>query len=398
MHIALFSSAWPLAKAHNGIVTYVHWMRLGLERAGHRVSVFAPDYADREPNVHPVSRRPPVLRRLARHLSARRRADPHVYDFSAGIAAAVRRVARRDPIDILEMEESFGWFADVARSTSLPLIVRLHGPAFLSLEQDELDTPFARTKIEREGLALQACPVITSPTQHTLTQTTERYRLEPRHSRHIVNPLAMHPDAPLWRLEACDRDMILFVGRFDLRKGADIALTAFRAVLKTHPRAKLTFVGPDFGLRSPDGGRVHFEQYCRSLFPAGLRERVDYRGPLPNRAIAKLRAQAMVTVVSSRWENPGYTVLEAMLQGCPLVCSDAGGCPESVIHGLTGRLAKSSDPDDFAVQLCATLEHPANAALMGQAARQHVLQTHSPAQVIAESLRFYERVLGGRTP
>jgi glycosyltransferase involved in cell wall biosynthesis len=392
MHIAFFSAAWPLAKSHNGIVTYVHWMRLALESAGHRVSVFAPDYTDRERNVYPVSRRPPVLRRLARRLSARRRSEPHVYDFSASIAAAVRRVARRDPIDVLEMEESFGWFADVARRTSLPLVVRLHGPAFLSLDPDELETPLARTKIEREGLALRACTVITSPTEHTLTQTIERYQLHPqRAAAHIVNPLAMHADAPLWRLKACDRNLILFVGRFDVRKGADILLTAFRTVLKTHPSAKLTFVGPDVGLRSPDGGRIYLEQYCRSLFPVGLRDRVDYRGAMPNREIAKLRTQAMVTVAASRWENQGYTMLEAMLQGCPLVCSDAGGCPESVIHGLTGRLARSGDPDDFAAQLCATIDDPSAAASIGEAARQHVLEIHAPDRVAAASMRLYER-------
>jgi glycosyltransferase involved in cell wall biosynthesis len=397
MHIAFFSPAWPLAKSHNGIVTYVHWMKLALEREGHRVSVFTFDCVDPEPNVYPVSRRPPVLRRLARRLArgltARRSSELDVFDLSAAIAAAMQRVARGNPIDIIEMEESFGWCADVARRTSLPLIVRLHGPAFLSLDEGELETPSARSKIEREGLALRACPVVTSPTQRTLTQTIERYRLRPRHSLHIVNPLAMHADAPLWRLERCDRNMILFVGRFDLRKGADVALTAFRTVLKTHPHAKLTFVGPDIGLPSPGGGRIRLEQYCHSLFPVGLRDRVDYRGPMANQEIAKLRAQALVTVVASRWENPGYTMLEAMLQGCPLVCSDAGGCPESVIPGITGRLAKSANPDDFAAQLCATMDDPRSAQRVGEAARQLVLAKHSPDRVAAASMELYERII-----
>jgi glycosyltransferase involved in cell wall biosynthesis len=112
-----------------------------------------------------------------------------------------------------------------------------------------------------------------------------------------------------------------------------------------------------------------------------------------NREVAKLRANAMVTVVASRWENPGYTLLEAMFQGCPVVSTDAGGCPESVINGVTGRLAKSEGPDDFAVQLCAMLDDPEAAKVMGQAARRHVTELHSAARVAAESLALYERVI-----
>jgi glycosyltransferase involved in cell wall biosynthesis len=343
-----------------------------------------------------VSRRLPPLRRLTRRLSPLRDSQLQVFDFSATIAAVVRRVARRKSIDIIEMEESFGWCADVARRTSLPMVVRLHGPAFLSLIGSELETPFAREKIEREGEALRNCPTITSPTAHTLTQTIDRYHLEAEHTLHVVNPLTTHPDTPLWRLEDCDRDMILFVGRFDLRKGADVVLQAFHTVVKRHPRVMLTFIGPDIGLPSPEGGRIQIKQYCDSLFSDELRGRIDYRGPMSNDEVARFRTRAMVTVVPSRWENPGYSVLEAMLQGCPLVCTDAGGCPESVIHGVTGRLARSTDPDDFAEQICAVLDNPTGAVTMGEAARQHVLERHSPAQVAAESLSLYAKLIGSR--
>ena len=138
----------------------------------------------------------------------------------------------------------------------------------------------------------------------------------------------MEVDTPMWRLEGCERDTILFVGRFDQRKGADIILRAFLIVLNSRPDLKLIFVGPDHGLPGPDGKKVQFAAYCDSLFGADLRGRVDFRGRMPNREIAELRTRAMVTVVASRWENQSYAVLETMFQGCPLVSTDAGGCPE----------------------------------------------------------------------
>jgi glycosyltransferase involved in cell wall biosynthesis len=101
----------------------------------------------------------------------------------------------------------------------------------------------------------------------------------------------------------------------------------------------------------------------------------------------------MVTVVASRWENPGYTLLEAMLQGCPVVSTDAGGCPESVLNGVTGRLAKSEDVEDYVAQLRLVLDDPEGAAALGAAARHHVADQHSAAIVAAKSVDLYARVV-----
>jgi len=400
MHIAFWSPAWPLAKFQNGIVTYVHWMKLELERRGHRVSVFTEvlDQSSTESNVHLVrDARRPLMRRVLRRLSRPwASAENDVFGFSAVIAAAILQVHRRNPIDIIEMEESFGWFADVARLTSLPVVARLHGPAFLSLVEDELDTSFGREKIEREGRALRLATAISSPCQSTLRQTIDRYQLTPPVARLIVNSLTMDSDVPVWSLNGCDPDTILFVGRFDLRKGADIVLKSFFLLLHDRPNLKLIFVGPDSGLSGPHGKRTPFAEYCALLFPAPVRNRVDYRGPVGNREVADLRVKAMVTVIASRWENPGYTLLEAMLQGCPVVSTDAGGCPESVINGVTGRLARSEDVQDFAAQLRNILDDPQGAAAMGRAARRHVSEDHSVVKVAAQSLALYERVISSR--
>jgi glycosyltransferase involved in cell wall biosynthesis len=394
MHIAFWSPAWPIEKFNNGIITYVHWMKRELERQGHRVSVFTRelDGSVRDPAVYVVEGRPfwdRVKRRLFRAPSS---IEQGIFNYSAAIAARLRQVHRQASIDIVEMEESFGWSADVGEQTGLPVLVKLHGPAFLSLVENELISSFGKEKIDREGQALRRSSAIISPSQRTLSETIDRYALTPKYKRHIVNPLTMDQDTPLWRLKTCDRNTILFVGRFDLRKGADIALQAFLLALKERPNLNLIFVGPDNGLSMPDGTALHFNAYCDAFFPKSLRDRVDYRGRLSNREIAELRTKAMVTLVASRWENQGYTVLEAMYQGCPVVSTDAGGCPESVIDGVTGRLARSEDSHDFAVKIASILEDPEGAEAIGQTARQHVIANHAAEKVAAETLEMYRKV------
>ena len=197
MHIAFWSPAWPLEKHHNGIVTYVHWMRQELERLGHHVSVFTgtPDPSVNDPRVHPVHRGfwARVARRLAKGL---RLGEHEIFSWETVIAAAILKVHRREPIDIIEMEESFGWCADVARITSIPVLVKLHGPAFLSLIDDELDTSMGRERVERKAGRWHWLQSSRLRPVRPSSRTIERYRLAPAIRQHIVNPLTMDADTP----------------------------------------------------------------------------------------------------------------------------------------------------------------------------------------------------------
>jgi glycosyltransferase involved in cell wall biosynthesis len=393
MHVAMWSPAWPLEKHLNGIVTYVHWTKRELERLGHRVSVFTGviDSEVDDPTVHLVRRE--GWQQLGHRISRRLPVQNDFFSWGSAIGASMLELHRHDPIDIIEMEESFGWSAEVGKVTSIPVLVKLHGPAFLSLVEHELTTPAGRQRIEDEGRGLARASAIASPCAVTLAQTLERYGLSPAIAQHIVNPLTMENVSQRWSLDACDPDTILFVGRFDKRKGGDLVLQAFELLLRTHPQAKLIFVGPDVGLLESDGSLTRFEQFRDLTFSPELRHRIEFRGRMANRDIAQLRLRAMVTVLASRWENQGYAALEAMFLGCPVVCSDAGGCPEIISDGRTGLLARSEDVAHFAAQLTRMLDDRDAAAAMGSAARAYVSEFHSAARVAAESLDLYKRVI-----
>ena len=392
MHVALYSPAWPLKRHPNGVVTYVHWMREELRRLGHRVSIFTALLDEPEANVHAVQGS--LGQRVKSWLRGREGfAERHILGWGERLATTVLRVHRRTPIDVFEMEESFGWMADVHAATSIPTVVKLHGPAFLSLVEEELETPLARAKIEREGRALMRMACVTSPARHTLDETIARYGLKPALARHIDNPLSLPPSAPVWALDRCDRKRLLFVGRFDKRKGGDVVLRAFESLATDDPSLQLTFVGPDGGVTDSHGRRLGFDDARAALCPqAG--SRIDYRGGLDPETIYPLRANAYLTIVASRWENQSYTALEAMAQGCPLVSSDAGGQGEFVIDGSTGLLAKAGSDDELRERIATLLLDPRRAAELGQRAREHVLAQHSPAAVVAKTLEVYEAAIG----
>jgi glycosyltransferase involved in cell wall biosynthesis len=392
MHVALFSPAWPPERFQNGIVTYVKWLRQALMAAGHSVSVFTPVLDADQAGIYRV--RQSLGDRASNWLRAL--IAPVTFeesDWGGTIGRAIRAVHQVHPIDVVEMEESFGWMADVQRITQLPLVVKLHGPAFMSIVEEDLTTPGAKIRIAREGEALRRVSVITSPADRTLQDTIARYELRPPLAVHLPNPLRLPESAPLWNLESCDRRTILFVGRFDKRKGGDLVLRAFAQLLSCWPDLKLLFVGPDFGVPGADGRTVHFSEAKHSLFPGASADSVTYLGKLPPDKIYKLRTESLVTVSASRWENQSYATLEAMLQGCPTVSSDAGGQGEIIVDGVTGRLTRTGDADDLCLKLRSIVEDPAGAAQMGRRAREYVLATHAPKVVAVDTLGIYERAI-----
>lgn len=397
MHVALFSPSWPLVQYPNGVVTYVHWMREELRRQGHRVSIFTGTLGQAEDDVYEI--RSSSLSALRERIRARfRSSDEPTFDLSVPIADTVNEIHRRTPIDVIEMEESWGWAGGVARRTGIPVVVKLHGPAFMSLVEEELHTPLAARKILAEGRALHRLPVITSPAKRTLEDTVAHYQMAPHYARHVVNPLLLPDGTPLWTLAGCDIKAILFVGRFDKRKGGDIVLRAFAQLLAADPALKLIFVGPDAGIPEDGGRRVFFEEMKAMLFPGAAAAQITYLGKRTPAEIYRLRPSALVTVIASRWENQSYTALEAMLQGCPVVSSESGGQGEIIDDGRSGLLAVAGDVESLADRLDTLLADPEAAARMGAQARRYVLEQHAPALVVRQSLEAYaEAIAIGRS-
>lgn len=389
MHIAMYSPAWPANKHSNGIITYVQHMRTELMRQGHRVTLLTGvvDDEDLGPDIHRISKRGTLGERVLRKIGL---AGPQ--NWGHAMARKILDIHRRTPVDVVEVEESFGWCKDLKEKVPMPVIVKLHGPAFLDMVEGR-DTPEGRKKMEDEGHALHASPFIISPSSDTLAQTLARYQLKPAIAETVPNPMVAAAESQQWHLDRCDRKTLLFVGRFDLRKGGDLVLEAFHRLLQRRPDLKLVFAGPDRGVPDASGVTVHIDDYIRKLFSEAERAQVKYLGQTPVSQIPALRQQAMVTLVASRWDNQPNTALEAMMQSCPVVAIDAGGMAEIVQHGQTGLLARHGDLDDFCRQIEAMLDDPAAAAELGRRGREAIMQRHDVKKLVDDTLSVYRRAI-----
>jgi glycosyltransferase involved in cell wall biosynthesis len=98
-------------------------------------------------------------------------------------------------------------------------------------------------------------------------------------------------------------------------------------------------------------------------------------------------------VMSSVEEGLGTAVLDAMAAGKPVVATTAGGLPEIVCDGKTGRLVAPADPAALAEGMLDLLTRPELADAMAAEARAKVRQCFSIQAMVDKNIEVYRKIL-----
>ena len=133
--------------------------------------------------------------------------------------------------------------------------------------------------------------------------------------------------------------LLLFVGRIQPLKGADVAVRALAAV-KDQPDAQLLIVGGPSGPRGEERARP-----LRSSSTTGIGRRVRFEAPQPHELLSTYYRAADVCLVPSRSESFGLVALEAAACGTPVWPRPSGASRTLVDHGRTGFLVVDPTPE-----------------------------------------------------
>ncbi len=134
--------------------------------------------------------------------------------------------------------------------------------------------------------------------------------------------------------------------------------------------------------------RASLEARAREL---GLAGRVVFGGFRSD--LDRLIPAFTVFCLSSHHEGLGTSLLDAMNFARPIVATNAGGIPEAVADGVTGRLVKTRSPERLANALCEVLLDPGRATAMGVAGRQRFLEHFSVERMLDATLGVYAELL-----
>lgn len=129
-----------------------------------------------------------------------------------------------------------------------------------------------------------------------------------------------------------ESEYVLYTGIYKPRKNHVGLLLAFRELASATQGVTLVIAGP------LNGGEQELRKLAEHL---GIQSQVIFTGFVPDSDLRALYSGARVYACPSLYEGFGFTVLEAMACGVPVVCSTAGSLPE-----VAGGAALFADPRD----------------------------------------------------
>lgn len=186
---------------------------------------------------------------------------------------------------------------------------------------------------------------------------------------------------------AGDTSYLLFVGRFERRKGLAVLLRAFARLKNAFPDLHLVVVG--------EGN--HRKRHEAWVQRQGLPD-VHFVGRVPDEDLSAYFQHASAYCAPNTGnESFGIVLLEAMASGCPVVASDIEGFAAVVTHDVNGCLVPPRDPAALSDALTALLRDPARARKLAYEGRRHVEQFSWP-RVAGRILGYYEDLLAERIP
>lgn len=187
-----------------------------------------------------------------------------------------------------------------------------------------------------------------------------------------------NPVSPAGRTRQPAAAEILFLGRLWREKGIDELLGAVGVLRDKHPDMRLVCAG--------DGDiaalRARAERH-------GLGGRVVFPGWVEGEAKEALMARATVLVAPSWFEGLPMNVLEALMNGIPVVATRVGGIPDAVGPDA-GLLVPSRDTAALAAALDRVLSDGALRERMAAAGRTRALQMYETSRVMAQVGELYE--------
>jgi UDP-glucose:(glucosyl)LPS alpha-1,2-glucosyltransferase len=138
---------------------------------------------------------------------------------------------------------------------------------------------------------------------------------------HVLHTgVAASPDFP-----TAKAPKIVFVGRMVPDKGVLELVEALALVLPRYPDWSADILGAHWF-----GTSRRLSPYEKQVAHTAARcERIRLGGFQPHEQVIATLRRASIAVVPSRWDDPfPRTALEALANGCALVCSSRGGLPE----------------------------------------------------------------------
>lgn len=403
LRVGYLAPGWPLSSYPNGIIAYLENLLTGFSDKVEPV-ILTTNLNEPEKEGFTVdARKYDNYRDLPREILIKllyllklKNAEAMQYEhFLRSSAHLYKSIFEnlREPLDIVEAEESLGGAYYAINKSKTKFITRLHGPWFTMQKIFNLESNNQfKIRVFYEGEVIRNSNGLTAPSLDVLEKVRAYYNLELPQAKVIPNPVLPVSQEKQWKLAEVN-SYILFVGRFDSHKGGDLIIDSFNIVAQKDKNISLNLVGPDRGV-IVEGAQLNIQDYIlRNVRDESIRNRIKFHGHCSSDEIAIMRQKARVTVLCSRYENHSLSLLESLAVGCPTVATTVGGNKEIIIDDYNGLLAEAESPESIAEKVLVLLNDHHKSELLSKNAIEDSLSRFSPIKIAEQSLEYYKSVL-----
>lgn len=307
--------------------------------------------------------------------------------YSLALAVALHDCVKQEGLDLLHMHYAIPHAASaflakqmLAGSRDLKIVTTLHGTDITLVGLHPSFHEITRFSIlQSDGLSAVSA--------YLRDQTVRDFDVPAGRIDVIPNFV----DTRFWRpgREPCHRSklapegekIVMHVSNYRPVKRAQDIVKVFAKIRESVP-ARLVLVGD-----GPDRPRA-----LALATEMGVRDDVLFLGR--HAAVEELLSCADLFLLPSESESFGLAALEAMASGAPVVASNAGGLPEVIQDGVTGRLLPVGDIDGMAEAGVQILTDDDLRKKLSAAGRDLAERCFSINVIVPKYEALYDRVLG----
>ena len=382
LNICLVSREYPPGKI-GGVGRYTHILAKKLAEKGHNIHVITSQTDEGLLDGVHIHRIEPPLNGLV--LSNDFPIVKRNLGYSLEVFKKIKELSQNEDFDIIEFPlwdiEGF----TNSFSKDIPMVVRVETPIFKVAEinnwtiNDDIETSIALEKkfLENsDGIIAISENIKKTISDHYDLKNNDWYR----------GPIGIPTNT---KSNTSNSKTILFVGRLEKRKGADILIKAIPFVLKKHHDTKFYFVGSDTDYQNNSS----FKNYMISLIDKKYFENVEFYGYVDDKTLDDFYSKCSLFVAPSIYESFGIIFLEAMNTAKPVIGTTAGGIPEVVESGKTGFLVEPGNEKELAEKIIYILDNPEEGRKMGKNGKKRLEELFSDEKFANDSLTIYSQVI-----
>lgn len=167
---------------------------------------------------------------------------------------------------------------------------------------------------------------------------------------------------------------IVFVGRLEKIKGISTLLKAMKSNLDIH----LKVIGDGSSERDLLAYQKEYDL-----------KNVEFMGKRGKKEVWQLIYNSEFLICPSEWyEVLGFTIVEAMLMGKPVIGANIGAIPESVIHNYSGILFEAGNVQELSLKIKELYNKQDEILRLGNNAKTHAEKLFSPQKHFKELKRL----------